>query len=639
MTDFLQETFTDTDAVLLENHTSDNSKTWSIHSVLGGTVSASIKTNRFYNSSAGQGRHYYSSATPASAEYDVTISLYARSLSVVNKSLIIGGRYSTSANTGYQLFMQVINSSRIDFTLYKFNAGSPTQLGSTYSLTSVADGNSYTVKLELNDAAKKVYIDGVERISSSNNDITTAGSVVVGIPNASATAGLDVDSLTAGRAISEVAATLPMLTLATTVAVGGVGQVAATLPLFQIALGENSVRASLPALTIAISGTTGGVGQVVATLPVPTLALSSVSGEVAVFSATLPKPVLALAGNQDRIDAAFPLYASTLEGYSTVFKAVFPAYEATIAGYPGIVGTISGEFPHLSAALGGGMDRIAASFPSLTATLTGTSGVVGQIEASFPLLTSAFTGAAQNTGVIAATLPLLRSSISGRQTVIGTISARFPALKSTLSGVMGVVGSIDTTLLLLTSQFIGSPQVSGTINATFSLLTGELIAAPTALPIAKVIAVNVRNAALSEYEAFNFNSFAQFNGVQLAANTSGLHALGGDTDGASTIQARVRSGQNDLRKAGTGAADRLKRPLDAYVSYQSLADARFSILVEDTQYDYHLPSTSPVMKTQKVDLGRGLKTRYVQWQMENLDGQALEVDTVTLNVDVLKRRV
>lgn len=60
--------------------------------------------------------------------------------------------------------------------LFKRVAGSQTELGTAYSQV-LSAGNDYVVKLEIRDATKKVYIDGVERISDSDNPITAAGKV------------------------------------------------------------------------------------------------------------------------------------------------------------------------------------------------------------------------------------------------------------------------------------------------------------------------------------------------------------------------------------------------------------------------------------------------------------------------------
>jgi len=102
-------------------------------------------------------------------EYDVTaIYRYVSDTGSVG----IGGRCSTSAATYYYAYFL-----SGQWVLVKSDAGSLTTLG-TFATTLTA-GTSYTVKLEIRNAAKKLYIDGVERISSTDNTITAAGRVAM----------------------------------------------------------------------------------------------------------------------------------------------------------------------------------------------------------------------------------------------------------------------------------------------------------------------------------------------------------------------------------------------------------------------------------------------------------------------------
>jgi hypothetical protein len=57
--------------------------------------------------------------------------------------------------------------------LLKVVAGAETNLGS-HALTPVAS-ETHTIKLQIRDAAKKVFVDTVERISSADNAITATG--------------------------------------------------------------------------------------------------------------------------------------------------------------------------------------------------------------------------------------------------------------------------------------------------------------------------------------------------------------------------------------------------------------------------------------------------------------------------------
>lgn len=125
--------------------------------VLGLSVDAA--NERLYSASTAA-RGNYHTANPASAEYDVSADVFGRS----NHGVV--GRQSTTDSTFY-----VARFSTTAVQLYRFVAGSASLLGS-YSQST--DGPHH-IRLEIRDTAKKVYVDGVERISSSDNNIVDAG--------------------------------------------------------------------------------------------------------------------------------------------------------------------------------------------------------------------------------------------------------------------------------------------------------------------------------------------------------------------------------------------------------------------------------------------------------------------------------
>ena len=61
--------------------------------------------------------------------------------------------------------------------LYKFVAGSATQLGSNYDITGVwgSDGVSATITLDMVGTTIRALIDDVEHISVTDSDVTAAG--------------------------------------------------------------------------------------------------------------------------------------------------------------------------------------------------------------------------------------------------------------------------------------------------------------------------------------------------------------------------------------------------------------------------------------------------------------------------------
>lgn len=155
------DTFTDTAGTLLESHDS----TW---------VKSTPAPSSAVITSAGRVRmggntfgYYYANVTPDSAEYDI-----AAEHTVVSALVATGicGRMSTGAQTMYRLRW---NQSSDNWELHKLVNGVSTSLG-TYADT-VTVGQVRDAKLEIRDAAKKVYIDGVEQISSADNAITATG--------------------------------------------------------------------------------------------------------------------------------------------------------------------------------------------------------------------------------------------------------------------------------------------------------------------------------------------------------------------------------------------------------------------------------------------------------------------------------
>ena len=168
---FAEDNFTDTDGTALTSHTPDDGGSWTKHT-LAGSGSWDIRSNRIRSTgSTGTDAHFYHSGTPDSAEYDVEADIVRLGSTTPSATPGVTGRHSTSAETFY--FARYNASPTFVWQLFKRVSGTFTLLGSYSQSFSV--GQSRTVKLEIRDTAKKVYIDGTERISSTDNAITAAG--------------------------------------------------------------------------------------------------------------------------------------------------------------------------------------------------------------------------------------------------------------------------------------------------------------------------------------------------------------------------------------------------------------------------------------------------------------------------------
>lgn len=187
------DNFDDTEGTLLQSHTPSGGGSWTKHSAA--TCDAEIASNRVRNGGSGQKAVYYHSADPASAEYDVEGDLYRADSSDGDRDAGVAGRMDTTDETFYNAFASIYPGFN-GYYLDKAVSGTYTRLGS-YE-TSISASSTTAVKLELRDAAKKVYVAGTERISSSDNAITATGKAGLRIYHAglaSDTTGVHMDNL------------------------------------------------------------------------------------------------------------------------------------------------------------------------------------------------------------------------------------------------------------------------------------------------------------------------------------------------------------------------------------------------------------------------------------------------------------
>ena len=173
-TDFLTDTFTDSDNVALVSHTGELGGTWTKHSSYV-TGASSITSNR---TRAGNGNNSlaYASGAPATVEYDVSATFRCISTTLSSNGCGIAARIDTAANTMY--FVRISSAAGGTWSMNELVAGSNTVLGATFLQVPVA-GQDYAVILKVRDAVKEFWLDGVLRSSSTNNNITAKG--VVGV--------------------------------------------------------------------------------------------------------------------------------------------------------------------------------------------------------------------------------------------------------------------------------------------------------------------------------------------------------------------------------------------------------------------------------------------------------------------------
>jgi hypothetical protein len=144
--------------------------------------------------------------------------------------------------------------------------------------------------------------------------------------------------------------------------------------------------------------------------------------------------------------------------------------------------------------------------------------------------------------------------------------------------------------------------------------------------------VNTRTGGTTEYTNYNFNSFVRMGNKVLGASASGLFELNGDDDDGTPILSVMRSGYAQF---GNGQFSSLR---GAYLGVRATGVFVFKVLTGDGKtYVYQVNGNR--MTSTKVNIGKGIRARYIAYELQNLDGQDFDLDSVEFLPVVAQRRV
>ena len=123
--------------------------------------------------------------------------------------------------------------------------------------------------------------------------------------------------------------------------------------------------------------------------------------------------------------------------------------------------------------------------------------------------------------------------------------------------------------------------------------------------------INTRTNAISEYQNFAFNSFARVGRKFIGANENGLYELDGDTDDGTDIAWAVRNGMMQMN------ATRLSGLKGVYLGMRTATGGDFCLKLiagDGREYVYAFKA-QPGQMTSKVEIGRGLRSRYFAFEL------------------------
>lgn len=217
-----------------------------------------------------------------------------------------------------------------------------------------------------------------------------------------------------------------------------------------------------------------------------------------------------------------------------------------------------------------------------------------------------------------------------------TVAGSAPAPRATIAVLSGSVltAAIEAAAPTLVAAGYPAYTITAVLVAPAPRLDAELSGAIIAA--FRVWALNTRKLALTEYTNFEFNSFAVFNGVVLGCGSNGVVVLGTQgLDNTTAITGRYRTGQESF---GSSLHKRVPR---IYTSGSFAGDMLFrTITVEGGTRTYSLPANGITgLQQRRVPVGKGPKSRFFQFEGENVSGADFSVNDVLVLPTALRRRV
>lgn len=188
---FAYDSFSDVDGQNLDAHISDSGHEW-IHATTG-TGELVVVNGRLYKPLQPGLAVSYINVAPPSAEYDVTADFVVASGGpALNDANGVLGRIDLAGTTDGTFYYGRYAASSSKWEIRKVVNGVQTSLGLS-AVEPLTPGQSYRVTLEIRNAAKRLLVDGVQKVTTADNVITAAGFAGVrGTSGAAQTATLGI---------------------------------------------------------------------------------------------------------------------------------------------------------------------------------------------------------------------------------------------------------------------------------------------------------------------------------------------------------------------------------------------------------------------------------------------------------------
>ncbi len=280
---------------------------------------------------------------------------------------------------------------------------------------------------------------------------------------------------------------------------------------------------------------------------------------------------------------------------------------------------------------------LAAGDPRVTVALVDTLMATGQFQTSVSALAALVD--------VLALRDVLRSvadaDLTDAAMLASELQAAVRAMEALVSGAMfsdELVGAAMVTVMVPDSVDLADSLDVGALR--LAALT-ESMAIAVSLTLDGVpylgLAMNTDTRGITEYDNYQYNSLAQYNGALYGAGPAGLYRLDGP-DGDERVDAFLRTA---LLRIGGGKQARADA---AYVGYRSDGTMQLKVITTGdgtkVAHVYDLaerPAGAP--RPGRFKIGRGLKSVYWAFELSTKDGADFDLDILAIHPLILDRRL
>jgi len=137
--------------------------------------------------------------------------------------------------------------------------------------------------------------------------------------------------------------------------------------------------------------------------------------------------------------------------------------------------------------------------------------------------------------------------------------------------------------------------------------------------------MNPETYAVTTYDNYDFNSTTNFDGSYLLANSTGLYRMEGDTDEGTYITSKVKTAALDF------GSSNIKQCPKMYLGIDNDASLILRVSIDGAYTaQYQLDLDSEDLSTQIFDIGKGLKGRYWQFDLQTKNNSTFNLDEIEL---------